>query len=498
MARLPIGQRIRDNRKDCGLTQSALAKAVGISPSYLNLIEHDRRSIGGVLLKRIAETLGVPLERLSGSEDARIAQDILELARSLAIPGLDERSAAWLVARHPEWAIAFRALHRRYQDVSEAALALSERLGEFAEILGDMPEIDTHERDGYAGLIGSHGERLSASARAMIALLHGDPDAPRLNSPRSEVDDFVLQRDSYFPELEEAADRLRRRIESGNRTIAAAVSDYLTGRLGVGIRFREDGGAAGSTHVLVLDAWMPETTHRFQKARRVVEMELSEQLDAMVLSERLVSGEARRIARRTMANYAASALLFPYERFLEAAEALRYDIDGLRSRFSGSFEQIAHRFVTLRRPGAEGVPFAFLRADPAGNISKPFSAGALRMPRVGSGGACPLWAVYAAFSAPDQTVTQLVEMPSGERFLFIARRVIKRAPAAGAAGSVFGIMIGCDAEYAPRIVNGDTLGTVALPVGFNCRSCPRSGCAQRAHGTVLLAKAGRKPAAASS
>ncbi|MFP3468090.1 short-chain fatty acyl-CoA regulator family protein, partial [Leifsonia sp. SIMBA_070] len=83
----------------------------------------------------------------------------------------------------------------------------------------------------------------------------------------------------------------------------------------------------------------------------------------------------------------------------------RYDIDRLAQKFAGSFEQIAHRLVTLRRPDAAGVPFAFLRTDPAGNISKPFSIPGLRMPRLG--GACPLWALYGALAQPDRTVAQL-------------------------------------------------------------------------------------------
>ena len=40
----------RERRKDLGLTQTELASRVGISVSYLNLIEHNRRSIGGRLL----------------------------------------------------------------------------------------------------------------------------------------------------------------------------------------------------------------------------------------------------------------------------------------------------------------------------------------------------------------------------------------------------------------------------------------------------------------
>ena len=48
----------------------------------------------------------------------------------------------------------------------------------------------------------------------------------------------------------------------------------------------------------------------------------------------------------------------PYEPFLEAAQAVRYDIDLLGRRFGASFEQVCHRLVSLRRPEAAGIPFA--------------------------------------------------------------------------------------------------------------------------------------------
>ena len=52
MARIPVGQRIRKRRQQLALSQSRLAERVGISASYLNLIEHNKRSIAGKLLHR--------------------------------------------------------------------------------------------------------------------------------------------------------------------------------------------------------------------------------------------------------------------------------------------------------------------------------------------------------------------------------------------------------------------------------------------------------------
>src|SRR3546814_17716714 len=103
----------------------------------------------------------------------------------------------------------------------------------------------------------------------------------------------------------------------------------------------------------------------------------------------------------------------PYQRFLEDAVRTRYDVDLLRLLYAASVEQACHRLVTLRRPGAEGIRFAFIRSDPAGFVTKRLPLPNLPLPRYG--GACPLWAVYRAFQTPEAGVRQLAEFPSSAR-----------------------------------------------------------------------------------
>ncbi|HZY16143.1 MAG TPA: helix-turn-helix transcriptional regulator, partial [Ramlibacter sp.] len=80
MERIPIGARLRQRRKTLGVTQAALAARVGISASYLNLIEADRRNIGGALLKQLAEALGAPIEDFGGAAQRRLVQAAGEVA----------------------------------------------------------------------------------------------------------------------------------------------------------------------------------------------------------------------------------------------------------------------------------------------------------------------------------------------------------------------------------------------------------------------------------
>ncbi len=68
MARPPVGYRLREGRRQSGITQAALAARVGISASYLNLIEHGKRDVAGALLRRLADELGLNVAELTGAE----------------------------------------------------------------------------------------------------------------------------------------------------------------------------------------------------------------------------------------------------------------------------------------------------------------------------------------------------------------------------------------------------------------------------------------------
>ena len=94
------GTRIREKRMDIGLRQASLASAVGISPSYLNLIEHNRRRIGGKLLSDLARALGVDPSNLAGGAD-RDLLDQLHSAATLAGDMAEIGRAEELAARFP-------------------------------------------------------------------------------------------------------------------------------------------------------------------------------------------------------------------------------------------------------------------------------------------------------------------------------------------------------------------------------------------------------------
>src|SRR3546814_13901040 len=70
-AAVRIGAKLRRLRRARGLTQAQLAERLGISSSYLNLIEHDRRNITVPLLLRPSEPSGLALAALPEAESGQ-------------------------------------------------------------------------------------------------------------------------------------------------------------------------------------------------------------------------------------------------------------------------------------------------------------------------------------------------------------------------------------------------------------------------------------------
>ena len=59
-----VGHKLRRFRKTIGLSQTAMADALEISPSYLNLLEHNQRPLTVGLLLRLAIVLTLILKTL--------------------------------------------------------------------------------------------------------------------------------------------------------------------------------------------------------------------------------------------------------------------------------------------------------------------------------------------------------------------------------------------------------------------------------------------------
>lgn len=446
-----LGSRVRGLRKGRGLTQVELARRLEISPSYLNLIEHDQRTLTAPLLLRIAEQFDVDLRDFTEQADAQLRADLLEiLADPLFEPAVvDSAELGELVARAPTLARTFETLYRAYREARETA-------------------------DGLASQIYDDQQRPGVERSPMVS---------------EEVSDFLQHRDNHVPQLEEAAERLWKDASLRRHALTSGLVRHLERAHDVEVGLEEGARLDGALRRfdpgrkrLALSERLPGPSRVFQLAVQIALLEHAAMLDRLVETVELTTDASRALGRVVLANYFAGAVVMPYVDMLTAAGQDRYDIELLCNRFGASFEQCCHRLTSLRRPGAEGVPFHMIRVDVAGNISKRFSASGIRFARFA--GACPRWNVFSAFSTPGMMRTQVSVMPDGEPYFCVARTVPKGRGGHSTPDAMAAIGLGCRIEHARALVYSDgmDLGRLegAIPIGVTCRLCPRRDCAQRA------------------
>ncbi|MDI1433580.1 helix-turn-helix domain-containing protein [Polyangium sorediatum] len=446
-----LGGKVRALRRRENMTQGQLADRLGISPSYLNLIENNRRPLTAPMLIKLAQLFELDLSTFGTSGDASIVSDLRE---AFGDPLFDNHNVTTsdlkeLAGSSPALAKAVISLYRAYRDTRESAETLSERL------------------EGGEGVAGMEPTRL----------------------PTEEVNDLIQRHMNHFPTLEDAADEVRARSRLESDDVYRSLVRHLDQEHGVEVRLLHVADERKAmrrydreARRLSLSELLPPRSRRFQLAHQIGLLAASDTIDKLLESESGLSNpESRALARVALANYFAAALLMPYVPFHEAARAERYDIELLAHRFGTSFEQVCHRLTTLRRPSAEGVPFHFLRIDIAGNISKRFSGSGIRFARFN--GACPRWAVHTAFLTPGMIRVQLSRMTDGTRYFCIARTVRNDRGGYHAPHSMLSVSIGCEARFAKELVYSDGVDVEShealVPVGVTCRLCEHHDCEQR-------------------
>lgn len=438
MARPLIGRTLRRLRQDRRLTQQALAARLGISSSYLNLIEHDQRAVTASLLFKLTEILGVELSVLSGSAERQLEVALREVFSEplLGLEQIPESEIGTLAASAPNAARAMLALYRAWRVAREDASGL--------------------------------------------AL----PSGRRILLPNEEARDFFHERANHFPPLEAAAEAIGRELGVRPAEMNHAIAERLRRQHGLTITVGPLDGALrrhdAAARALHLSEVLPRESRGFHLAFQLMLLEAREAVDAALAGTEPSSPEALAMIRIGLLNYAAAALLMPYAPFLAAAQATRYDIETLAARFGVSFEQACQRLSTLQREGARGVPFFFLRTDPAGNVGKRFSAAGFPFARFG--GSCPRWIVHAAFATPGAIRVQVAQLPDRAAFLTIARSVQGPPARWGDPAPNHVVAIGCDIARAPELVYADGLDLerAAVGIGLSCRLCDRPDCRSRA------------------
>ena len=439
--KLFLGPKLKRLRRKLGHNQSAMAAELGISPSYLNHLERNQRPLTAGILLRLAEQYDVDVKAFASDGGDSAGPD--QLAEIFSDPILAD---------------------------------LSVTRSELVELADHLPAV----ADGVA--------RLYTALREIGHLPPGanGSDPRSLITPEIWVRDYIQAHRNHYPELESAAE-----------TLGGALSDPLSMSEPMRRRLKEAWGISARVvpqaelgnlsqyfdpdrrHFLISSQLRAEN-RTFALAYQLALVEFAGVLDRMVAEAAPPDQGIAQLLHMHLANYAAGAIMMPYGRFLKACEDMRYSIDRLGGEFGANVEQIAHRFTTLSRPGARGVPFFMLRVDPAGNISKRYAGEQFPFSRFG--GTCPRWNLHAAFQAAGQVVTQLIETPDGQRYFTVAR-TIERPIKTELSGGLMAIGLGCDIRHAHKLSCAevyDLENAPVTPVGPACAICPRIDCAYRA------------------
>jgi predicted transcriptional regulator/DNA-binding XRE family transcriptional regulator len=450
-----MGGKVRSLRRKEGLTQAQLAGDLGISTSYLNLIENNRRPLTAPLLIKLARRFSVDLDAFGEEDEARLVAALREILGDnlFAAHDVSLNEVRDVVAQAPEVARAICTLYRHFDTAKRAAQDMLERL--------------------YEG--GAEAE-------------FND----RFRSPSEEVSAVLQDASNHFAILEAGAERLWRDARLDNAGLRHGLVQWLENDLGIEVRSMPF--HAGDRRVrkydpkrrlLELSEVLAPRSANFQLAHVIGLITQEQVFQTLLDGARLSTDDARSLCRVALANYFAGAVLMPYTEFLASAKSERYDVELLGARFHTSYEQVCHRLTTLHRPGAQGVPFHLIRVDIAGNISKRFSASGIHFARFS--GACPRWNVHAAFLTPGRIRTQVSEMPDGTVYFCFARTLRKGRGGWHAPTAVHAIGLGCELRHGRNLVYGDGIDLEdpkPVPVGVSCRICDRMDCAERAFAAV--------------
>ena len=452
MGKMIIGPRLRQLRREHNQTQAQMAKELGVSASYVNLLENNQRSLSVKVLMALSDVYSVDWHDLVNDKTSNLLPQLRAMFRD-------------------------PVFGNRPPDVQELRAAL-DHAPRFVELV--------------LALYGNHRATLERMMRLGSERM---PDGFIASTPETVIHAFFRDHSNYFDPLEHAAESLREEEACDPDEVYVTLKARLKSRHGIRVETAsvEDMCEAlrfydADEGLLQLSEVLDPQNRTFQLAHVLCLVECEEILHDLTAHFETDSEVGIARCHVELANYFAAAVLMPYESFFSAAEITNYDIDRLAAKFGVSFEQACHRLTTLQREGARGVPFFFLRLDKAGNVSKRFNSTSFSLAEYG--GSCPVWNIHSAFTVPGRMFPQFVELPDGEKFFTISRTADRPVINRDTQDHRLALALGCELRHAHRLdyaarFNRDD-ERLFSPIGINCHLCPRQACPQRAHRPLVV------------
>ena len=416
-----IGTRIRDRRVDQGVRQADLSKLVGISASYLNLIEHNKRRIGGKLLLNIACALRVPPEQLSRGVNTNLLNKLHNAAANLSAT-VELTHIEDLAVRLPGWTALIVAQAQQLDVLHDRVQMLNDRITydpELAESLHKVITAVTAVRSAASILVS--GEMVDADWQARFH--------------RNIYDDSV-------------------RLAASSETLIRYLDTPDTS------------GQAQTTPVDDVEAALAAVGYQIVALERSRSVSISK-----IVKDMTPSGDvAADLMTQFLITYHSDATRMPLGQFGPAAREASYDPVALSLQFNAPVDAVLRRLSSLLTTDGH-PPMGVVVADASGAIMFRKAVGDFALPRMGPG--CPLWPLFTAFGRPNQPIRAEVALPnaSEQRFLCYAIAIPVGVTSFDAPPVLRSTML-----VIPDQVKGTT---VPIPAGISCRICPRPGCAVR-------------------
>ncbi len=449
-----VGHKLRRFRQSIDLSQTAMAEALDISPSYLNLLEHNQRPLTVGLLLRLGNSFDIDLKDFAEDDSATLSTGISEIFADPLLAGeqVPRREIQDMITAAPTASRGLIALYQAYRKV----------------------------RDELEFTAGDGGGSTTAG------------------NPVEKVRAVLQQSNNYFSRLEEAANALRAAAkleEAGDfglsgDTNLAKLAAYVSDEFGLRTRIMPVDVMRNQLRrydlhrrEIMLSEALRRPQRQFHLLVQIALLSQQKLLDEICASNAMQDQQAVSLLKITLAGYFAGAVIMPYTAFLESAKSLRYDLELLGRRFGCSFEQVCHRLTTLNAPTARGIPFFFIRVDDAGNISKRLAAAGMQFAT--HGGTCPKWIMHKAFRTPEKILAQAAEMPNGQKYFMLARTAPPLWSPTLAQSPDFAVTLGCELTHARDMIYADQMDlskhASLESIGVGCTVCERMDCTQRAH-----------------
>lgn len=429
--RIMVGTRIRERRILGGIRQADLARKVGISASYLNLIEHNRRRIGGKTLLSLAEALKVEPALLSEGAEATLISGLREAAGERAADGPELSRIEEFASRFPGWAQMLVDLYRRSEGLERNIGTLTDRLAHDPFLADSLHEVissvtairatssilvDTHAlepewQSRFQRNINEDSARLTEGAQALVRYLEAAPNRDaELTSPQDEMHAFLAAQGFHFPELE--------RDMAGPRDVARLVQ-----------------GAQGAA----------------------------------------MSPPAQSLTRDALLRYLADARVLPLRPFLAQVREIGLQPDLLAEATGAGIAQVFRRLASL--PESEVGPVGLVICDGTGTLifRKPLEG--FSTPRIA--GACALWPLYQVLAQPLALVRLRLRQAGRATQVVDACAVAARSVPAS-----FDRPALMQAHMLLLPDPGPAAGLVR-EVGVSCRICPLAECAARREPSIF-------------